>query len=146
MASFVYDSHRQYQFDGTAVVDFDTDALYVSLHTATYTPDQGAHDFFNDVTNEVSVSGYTSGGQSMTSKTITKDTANHRVDIDAADIVWSIPSGSTLTARYAVIYKRVGTTNSASPIVALIDFGSDQTASNGTFTIQWSTPGFLRIA
>lgn len=35
------------------LVDFDSDTIKVSLHTSTYTPDQDAHDFQDDLTNEV---------------------------------------------------------------------------------------------
>lgn len=105
---------------------------------------QDAHDFFDDIgTSEVSGTSYVSGGQSLLSKTVTLDTANDRVDFDAADVVWS---NSTITAYGAVIYKKVGSTASVSPVIALIDFGGVQTSSAGAFTITWSSVGILRLA
>lgn len=143
MASFIYNKFKELRANGSISVDFDTDVIKVGLTTSAYTPDQDAHDYWNDVTNEVAVSGYTSGGVALTSKTVTLDSANDYINIDAADVVWSIPSGSTLTARYGVIYKE-GSAPSSSPLIGLIDFGSDQVASNGSLTISWSAAGYLR--
>ena len=147
MATFIYNSFRLNQFNGTAPIDFDTDDVYVALVNSAYVANataQDTHDFFNDVgASEVSGTSYVSGGQSLLSKTLTMDTANDRVDFDAADTVWS---NSTITAHGAVIYKRVGTTTSVSPLIALIDFGGAQVSTAGPFTITWSTPGLLRVA
>jgi hypothetical protein len=130
------------QHDGTASVDFDTDTIKVSLHTSTYTPDTDAHDFFNDITNEVSGTGYTAGGATLASKTITKDTANNKVKFDAADTSWTT---STITARYAVVYQDTGNA-ATSPVIALIDFGADQSTSGTTFLITWHSDGIVNWA
>lgn len=59
-------------------VDWGSDTIKVALATASYTPDLDAHDYFNDITNEVSSSGtgYTSGGATMGSCTATYTAAN----------------------------------------------------------------------
>ncbi len=58
-------------------LDFDSDTLVVTLHTATYVPDRGAHDYVNDLTNELATgAGYTAGGVTVTAKTITYTAAN----------------------------------------------------------------------
>jgi hypothetical protein len=55
------------------------------------------------------------------------------VQLDAADPSWS---GATISGiRYMVIAKDTGT-GSTSPLLWLIDFGSDQAVTNGTFTAQ----------
>lgn len=99
--------------------------------TATYTPDQDAHDFFNDVTNEISGTGYTAGGATLTGKSVSYDTATNKVRLIAADAQWTT---ATFTARYAVYYKSTGTA-STSPLIGYLDFGSDQTVTAGTFTL-----------
>lgn len=43
-------------------IDFDTDTIKAMLCAAGYTPDLDAHDYKNDVTNEVTGTGYTAGG------------------------------------------------------------------------------------
>ena len=78
-------------------VDWDTDTIKVALTTSSYTPNQDTHDYFNDVTNEVTGTGYTAGGNTLASKTITYDDANNVIILDAADSTWA---SSTITARY----------------------------------------------
>jgi len=123
-------------------VDFDTDTIKVALLSSSYTPDQDAHDYLNDVsTYEVSGTGYTAGGNTLGSKTATYDSANNVVVLDAADTTWS---SSTITARYAVVYGSTGT-SSTSPLIGFVDFGSDQSSTNGNFTITWDSTGIVRI-
>ena len=123
-------------------VDFDSDTIKVALLSSSYTPDQDAHDYLNDVSSfEVSGTGYTAGGNTLGSKTATYDSANNVVILDAADTTWS---SSTITARYAVVYGSTGTA-STSPLIGYVDFGSDQSSTNGNFTITWDSTGIVRI-
>jgi len=123
-------------------VDFDSDTIKVALLTSSYTPDQDAHDYFNDVsTYEVSGTGYTAGGATLASKTATYDSSTNVIVLDAADVTWS---SSTITARYAVVYDSTGTA-STSALIGYVDFGSDQSSTNGNFTITWDSTGIVRI-
>ena len=123
-------------------VDFDSDTIKVALVSSSYTPDQDAHDYWNDVsTYEVSGTGYTAGGATLASKTATYDSANNVVILDAADTTWA---SSTITARYAVVYDSTGT-SSTSALIGYVDFGSDQSSTNGNFTITWDSTGIVRI-
>lgn len=123
-------------------VDFDSDTIKVALLTSSYTPNQDTHDYFNDVSaNEVSGTGYTAGGITLASKTATYDSGTNVIVLDAADVTWS---SSTITARYAVVYGSTGTA-STSPLIGYVDFGSDQSSTNGNFTITWDSTGIVRI-
>ena len=121
-------------------IDFDTDTIKVALVTSSYTPDQDAHDYWDDVSaNEASGTGYTAGGATLGSKTVTQDSATNKQTFDAADVSWT---SSTVTARYAVIYKSTGTA-STSPLIGYVDFGSNQSSSSGTFSIAWNASGIF---
>ena len=122
-----------------AEIDWDTDTIKVALTTSTYTPAQDTHDYFDDITNEVTGTGYTAGGATLGSKTITQTDATNKQTFDAADVSWTT---STITARYAVIYKSTGT-GSTSPLIGYVDFGSDQASTSGTFQIQWNAAGIF---
>ena len=123
-------------------VDYDTDTIKVALLTSSYTPNQDTHDYFNDVsTYEVSGTGYTAGGITLASKTATYDSGTNVIVLDAADVTWS---SSTITARYAVVYDSTGT-SSTSALIGYVDFGSDQSSTNGNFTITWDSTGIVRI-
>ena len=135
------------QFLGQALnkeIDWDTDTIKVALLTNSYTPDQDAHNYFDDVaTYEVSgATGYTAGGATLANKTNTYTGASNVIVLDADDVTWST---STITARYAVIYDASPSTNATKPLIGYVDFGSDQSSSNGNFTITWDATGIVRI-
>lgn len=129
--------------EGGSPIDFLTDTIKVALCTSSYTPDQDAHDFFDDITNEVSESGtnYTAGGATLGSKTVTVTGGTNVVKLDAADTSWA---SSTITARYAIIYKSTGTA-STSPLLGYVDFGADVSSTAGTFQITWDAAGIFTL-
>lgn len=117
-----------------ANVDYANDTLRVALVTSSYTF-SAAHDFFDDITNEVSGTGYTAGGETL-SITITNG------KLDATNSTWT---SATFTARGAVVYKDTG--NSAtSNLIAFYDFTTDKSPSNGTLTLAWNASGLITLA
>ena len=93
--------------------------------------------------NEVSASGqYTAKGGTLQSQQTSLATGGVAI-VDFADLSFT---GVTLTARGALIYN----STEANKAVAVLDFGSDKTATSGTFTIQFpaftSSAAILRIA
>jgi hypothetical protein len=138
MASFIYNSFWEDLARGA--IDMDTDSFKVMLVTSAYPAvDETAKDSDTKrsaVTNEVTGTGYTAGGAAMTAPTLTKDTANNRLDITVGAASWAT---ATITARRAIIYKVVGGVAANENLVACIDFGSDVTATAGTFSISAST-------
>jgi hypothetical protein len=132
MASLAYDSYVDDVFKGN--ID-DADTYYVMLVTSSYTENRATHTKRSDVTNEVTGTGYTSGGQAVV-PTFTKDTTNHRLEIVFPTVTWTT---STITARKAVYYKRRGGASSADELCFVNDFGSDVVSSGGTFTLNAST-------
>jgi len=139
MVNVTYNSFKKKIQDGS--IDLDTDTIKVALVTSSYTPDQDSHEFFDDVTNEVSGTGYTAGGATLASASVTQNNTDNRGVFDATDVEWT---SSSITARGAVIYKSTGTA-STSPLVGYVDFGADKTSSNGTFKIEWSSDGISYI-
>jgi hypothetical protein len=124
-------------------IDWDTDTIKVALLSNSYTPDQDAHNYLDDVvTYEVTGTGYTAGGNTLANKTNTYNSATNVIVLDADDTTWS---SSTITARYAVIYDASPSTNATKPLIGYVDFGSDQSSSNGNFTITWDATGIVRI-
>lgn len=124
-------------------VDFDTDTIKVALLTSSYTPNQDTHAYYSDVNSyEVSGTGYTAGGATLASKTVTYDAATNVTMLDAADTAWT---SSTITARYAVIYSDTPATAATKPLLGYVDFSSDQSSTSGTFTITWDATGIVRI-
>lgn len=132
MASFAYDNLMDKLVRGG--VNFATATFKVMLTTSAYTPAQGTDTYRSSVTNEITGTGYTAGGQAIV-PTIALDTTNHKVVITFPQVTWPT---STLTARRAVYYVSTGTA-STDLLVAQDDFVSDVSDSSGTFTLNATT-------
>lgn len=141
MASLIYNSYKLKLMDNSTKIDLSSDTIKVALVTSTYTPSADNHDFFDDITNEVSGTGYTAGGATLASKTTTQDNTDDEAVFDAADVTWTT---SSIVARGAVIYKSTGVA-STSPLIAYVDFGADKTSDGGTFQITWNSEGIFNI-
>ncbi len=129
MASLIYNSFLEDVAKGA--IDCDTDTFKTLLVTSTYTPNQDTHDKRDDITNEVTGTGYTAGG-ATSACTVAKDTTNNRTTLTFAAVSWAT---SSFTARGAVIYKSRGGASSADELVAYVDFGADVISSGGTFSV-----------
>lgn len=124
-------------------IDWDTDDIKVLLCSSAYVPNQDTHTYLSDVTaNEVTGTGYTAGGTSLTGKTLSYDAVSNVVMLDAADVTWA---ASTITARYAVIYDNTGASPAAKALIGYVDFVSDQSSTNGNFTLTWDVSGIVRL-
>jgi len=109
---------------------YSSDSATLSKSTTVWTV---ASDPTADPTNTYEVtttaSGYSSGGNSLTSTTpvLSGDTACCKF----ADTSWG--SSASFTARGCLIYN----STNANKAVCAINFGSDKTVTSGTFTIQF---------
>lgn len=104
--------------------DLDTHVLKIALFTDVAT--LGASTTVYAATNEVVGAGYTAGGETLTGVTVTVDGTTAIVDFN--DVTWAAAS---LTARGALIYN----TSAANKAIAVYDFGSNRTSSDGDFVI-----------
>lgn len=121
--------------------DLSADSIKVMLTTSTYSPSQSGDDYKNDVTNEVSGTGYTATGVALTTKTETMSSLTYTFDAD--DVSWT---ASTFTARYAVVYNATGGgTDATRGLIGYQDFGGDQSVSGTTFTITWNASGIFTV-
>lgn len=137
MPSLIYNS--AVRAIATGAIDFDTDTFWAILTTSAYTENKDTHDFRDDVTGEVTGTGYTAGGQAITVSVAAVDTANDRVVVTFNAVSWP---ASTITARKMVVYKRRGGAAAADELVFVNDFGTDQISVNGTLTVNASTITF----
>jgi len=93
-------------------------------------------------TNEVSGTGYTATGETLTN--VTPTSSGTTAFTDFADVTWS---SATITARGALIYNDTAT---GDPSVVVLDFGSDKSSSSGDFQVIFPTAdasnAIIRIA
>ena len=123
-------------------VDMDSDTIKVMLCTSTYTPNQDTHQYKSSVTNEVTGTGYTAGGLTLTGTVVAYTAGTNTLNFDAADAVWTT---STITARYAVVYDSTPGTDATRPLICYVDFGADVVSSGGSFTIAWDVAGIVSV-
>ena len=121
-----------------AVFDLDTDTMKVSAHTNTYSVNQDTHAFFDAVTNEVTGTGYTAGGATLASVTLTRSTTT--VTFDAADVVWTQNAAGFANGRKFVCYRSTGTA-STSRAFSVITADADVGNVTGDLTLQFSASG-----
>jgi hypothetical protein len=99
-------------------------ALYTSF--ADIGPDTTAYT----TTNEITGTGYTAGGNVLTVVPPASDNVTDTAFVSFSNAVWNPAS---FTARGALIYN-----NTTGAAVAVLDFGSDKTATS-TFTVAFPT-------
>ena len=102
-------------------------ALYTS--SATLGASTTAYSATNETTND-SGSAYTAGGENLTS--VTPTTSGTTAFCDFSDVSWT---SASFTANGCLIYN----SSKSNKAVCAIAFGSDKTATNGTFQIQFPT-------
>ena len=126
----------------TATHDFTPstgDTFKVALYTSSASLDATTTAYTSS--NEVSGTGYTAGGNTLTS--VTPTTSGTVAYVDFGDTTWTTAS---FTARGALI----SNSSKANKAIAVLDFGENKTVSTGNFQIQFSpataSEAIIRIA
>ena len=117
------------------IQDLEADTIKIALYTSSAT--LGAATTAYSATNEISGTGYTAGGVTLTSATVATSGTTAYVDFDNPE--WTT---ATFTARGALIYND---TTAADNSIAVLDFGGDFTVSSGTFRVVFPAPGAAAI-
>jgi hypothetical protein len=118
--------------------------IKIMMSTVTYSPDRAANAFKSDVTNEVTGTNYTAGGNAIANKTVT--VASNVIKFDADDpATWTQSGTGFSNARIAILYKDTGTA-STSPLIAYYNFGSDKGNVAGDLTLQLDSAGIATLA
>ena len=116
------------------------DSFKIALYTSSATLDATTTAY--TASNEVSGTGYTATGNTLTN--VTPTSSGTTAFTDFADTTWS---SATITANGALIYND---TEAGDPAVCVLAFGGDKTSTNGDFTIQFPTAdasnAIIRIA
>lgn len=140
-----------------AVHDFRAvggDTFKLALYTSAATLDANTTAY--TVTNEVTGTNYTAGGGTLVNLGVvtSNNTASTGTGFtDFSDLTFA---NATITARGALIYNNTPSANSnanttlTNAAVAVLDFGSDKTSTDGDFTIIFptatNTTAIIRIA
>ena len=141
----MYYSSIKGQWDNTTNGVFNLgsggDTVKVSAHTNTYSPNQDTHDFFDDVTNEVSGGNYTAGGATLAGQTIARSSGT--VTFDANDVVWTQSGTGFTTGRKFVVYRSTGSA-ATSRLFSVVTADNDVGNLSGDLTIAWAGTGIAQ--
>jgi hypothetical protein len=114
-----------------ALHDFASGGNAFKIALYTNAANLGASTTVYSTSNEIVGTGYTAGGNTLTGQSITLSGSTAFVDF--ADTQWT---SSTITnARGALIYN----STNGNRAVMVLDFGSDKSSSNSTFSIIFPT-------
>ena len=115
------------------------DTFKIALYTSSASLGAGTTAY--TTSNEVSGTGYTAGGNTLTR--VAPSSSGTTAITDFADSTWS---SATITARGALIYNDTDSDKA----VAVLDFGADKTSTGGDFTVQFpaadASNAIIRIA
>ena len=110
-----------------AIHNLSTNTLKIALYTASADLNQDTTVY--SATNEVTGTGYTAGGVTLTGTTI--NSSGYTAYVDFANVVFN----ASVTARCALIYNA----SQGNKSIAVLDFGSDKTSTNFTITMPANT-------
>jgi hypothetical protein len=115
-------SFKEELYEG--IHDLLTDTIKIALYTAN--ADLGASTTVYTTDQEVTGTGYTAGGVTVTNVTVASSGTTAYVSFDNPQ--WT---GVSFTCRGALIYNA----SKANRSVAVLNFGNDKIVTNGTFTV-----------
>ena len=146
----ICDSFKKELLQGSHDFDASTDTYKLAMYTSSATLGKSTENYSTNPgggsNTEVTSANYTAGGGTLVNQGV--KVSSSVAITDFADLSFQ---NVTLTARGALIYNTTtdGGSNTTDA-VAVLDFGSDKTATAGTFTIQFpaftTSAAILRIA
>jgi hypothetical protein len=140
MASIIYNSCVKDLLTGD--IDFDTHTFKALLVGTTYDAiadetKKDSHAFRSDVTNEITGTNYTAGGNACTATVGSIDTTNNRVEVTFSVTNWT---SATITNAYGlVIYRNVGTAGTDRLVCYVMFTNSPVSCTNGTFSVSFTS-------
>lgn len=113
-----------------------------ALLTDSATIAQDTNEVWSDLSaNEVSGTGYSAGGASLTLSDPASGTGDHQIKLDATDAQWTITGTLAAAAQYAIVYG-----GASSHLLGWVDFDTTPlNPTNSTMTITWDSNGILTL-
>ena len=140
----IYNNFKEQVMEGVFNLASGGDTLKVALVTG-YAPDIDTHTAWSDASgSEVTGTGYSAGGVTLTSQDVTQDNTNDRGIFDAADVTWTglNIAGTSASPSHAILYDDTVT----APSDALIAYWEVTTATNGgDYTLQFNATGIITL-
>jgi hypothetical protein len=134
LAASAYNSYYMDLHKGR--INVDSSVFKAILLNNTYTFSKDAHTTRANLTGEVSGTGYTSGGVTVTA-TLTQDLATDKATLTFS--AFSLPNSTLTGVRQVVYYVANGGAASGDFLVACVNFEADYTYTNQPFNVAAAT-------
>ena len=115
------------------VIDFANDSFKIILMNTGFVFNKDTHHGYADVSaSELGTgNGYTQNTKTLAGVTVTEDDTDDRCEVTWDNVQWTASGGSIGPTPGAIIFDDTVTSPTADPVVGYIDFGGDQTQSDG---------------
>jgi len=141
MASALFVKTFESALKNDLALDLDNDSFKCMLVKAAYSPDFEVHTKKSQVTDEVTGTNYTAGGNAIASPTLAGSSdGTGTLKWDGNNVTW--PNSTISAVRAAVIYDDSVTDKR---LIAYIDFLGDFSTTSGTFQIEWNAAGIFTL-
>jgi len=135
-----------YKHQGAGHIELDAGAFGMLLTTSSYTPNADTHEFVDDITNEVTGSGYAREILTTVAYTEIGPSGKHKFTSDNPE--W-LASGGSITAYYWVLYYNTPATDATRHLIAygfLDDSPANVVTADGeTLTFQVHANGHFTV-
>lgn len=114
----------------TKAIDFENDTFKIALMASGFTFDKDTHAEWADASGSelANGNGYTTGGNTLAGVAVVEDDTDDRAEVTWNNSSWTASGGPIGPTPGAIIYDD---TVANDPIVGYIDFGGEQTQSDG---------------
>jgi hypothetical protein len=149
LSNFIYNISKQNL--GSKAMDLrvsgDTFAVILVMTNTTCGSDHNSSTIGGFATlDEFVASGYTSGGITLTSQSLTQNNSQNRSEWLAANVTFTTLAAGARQAQAAVIYKSTGTFSTGIPFVYIDTGGFPFTGNGSNVTLQWNASGIVQIS
>lgn len=114
----------------TKKIDFSADSFKIILMISGFVFNKDTHHGYADVSaSELATgNGYTQNTKTLSGVTVTEDDTDDRTEVTWSNATWTASGGDIGPTPGAIVFDDTATDD---PIVMYIDFGGNQTQSNG---------------
>jgi hypothetical protein len=124
-------------------IDLSADTLKLTLLGSGYSFVATGNPAYTTISgDEITATGYTSGGETLGSLAVTQDDTANRGEFDAADVTWTSLAATTIA--HAVLWDDSPTTPVADPLLIRWEIGTN--SNGGDYTLSFHTDGILLLS
>ena len=140
MANLVYNYFKKAVMQGSFNLG-GTPTIYCALVGSNYSPNNDTDVYASQLSEVVTPSNYQAYFALSSPLVTTNNTTNQGV-LDGSDLLIATVTFDT-AVRACVLFGSSGSGLASDPLIAYIDFGSNQSVTAGTFQVQWASGGIL---